>query len=306
MEQGQAWTWLDGEWLPREKALVTVGTHSLHYGLGCFEGIRTYVGTGGPTIFRLDDHLERLAQSAKLLGLDLPVEHDVIRRVCIEATTRNHLGDGYIRPLVFLGDERLGMDTTGLSVRVAVLAWNWGRYLGINALEHGARVKISSWARLHPNVQPCRAKSVAGYTNSILAAREARADGYDEAILLDTEGFVAEGPGENVFVVRHGEILEPELTVALDGITRRTVHALASEQGLSVRACRLTRDDLCLADEAFFVGTAAEITPIVEVDRRRVGDGKRGPLTKRLQESYFACVRGEAVAHADWLTSTEA
>jgi branched-chain amino acid aminotransferase len=302
MEQENAWTWLDGEWLPKDKALITVGTHSLHYGLGCFEGIRSYSCDAGPAIFRLDAHLERLEGSAKILGLELPFQRERLRDVCIEAVRRNRLGDGYIRPLVFLGDEKLGMDTTGLSVRVAVLAWAWGRYLGPDALERGVRAKISSWSRHHPNVMPCRAKSVAAYTNSILAAREARSEGYDEAILLDTDGFVAEGPGENLFVVRRGEILEPEMTVALDGITRRTIHALAADLGLPLRACRLTRDDLYLADEAFFVGTAAEITPVTEIDRRRVGKGEPGPMTRSLQERYFALVRGKDEARADWLT----
>lgn len=302
LSERDGWIWLDGEWLHWGDATVHLGTHTLHYGLGCFEGIRCYAGAVGAAIFRLDEHLARLEGSARLLGIEIPFSRAALREACVEAMRRNGLTEGYLRPLVFLGDERLGMDTAGLSVRVGVMAMPWGRYLGADALTHGVRVKVSTWARQHPNAYPCRAKAIGGYTTAILAAREARADGYDEAVLLDTEGFVAEGPGENIFIVRGGEILEPEVTVALDGITRRTLHALAADLGYPVRAARLTRDDLVLADELFFCGTAVEVTPIVEVDRRRVGDGTPGPITRALQSRYFACVKGEVTAHADWLT----
>lgn len=302
----EGWIWLDGEWLPWQNAQVHLATHTLHYGLGCFEGIRCYAGAQGVAVFRLDEHLERLEDSAKVLGLALPYSRATLREVCLEAARRNGLGDAYLRPLVFLGDERLGINPAGVRVRVAVLGWPWGAYLGPQALEQGVRARISSWARLHPNTHPCRAKAIAAYTNAILAAKEARDDGFDEAILLDTEGFVAEGPGENVFVVKHGALIEPEVTVALAGITRRTLHTLAADLGLSVCSTRLTRDDLYLADEVFFCGTAVEITPVVEIDRRRIGNGTRGPLTAALQARYFATVRGEHPAHAAWLTPLQA
>lgn len=296
------WIWLDGNWLPWRNAQVHLATHTLHYGLGCFEGIRCYQGPQGVNLFRLDDHLARLEDSAKVLGLNLPFDRATLGEVCQESVRRNGLTDGYLRPLVFLGDERLGINPAGIRVRVAVLGWPWGAYLGPQALENGVSVRVSSWARLHPNTHPCRAKAIAAYTNAILAAREARDDGFDEAILLDTDGFVAEGPGENVFIVKRGELIEPELTVALDGITRRTIHALAADLGLTVRAARLTRDDLYIADEVFFCGTAVELTPVVTVDRRPVGNGQRGPLTASLQKRFFACMRGEITARSEWLT----
>ncbi|WP_341679395.1 branched-chain amino acid transaminase [Niveibacterium sp. SC-1] len=297
------WIWMDGEFRRGEAATVHVGTHTLHYGLGCFEGIRSYAGPDGVHVFQLDAHIERLAESARLLGLELPYSQDTLAAACIETVRRNGLTDGYLRPLVFLGDERLGIDPEGLSVHVAIMAWSWGRYLGPEALDKGVRARISSWQRHHPNVMPTRAKSIASYTNSILASREARAEGYDEAILLDTEGFVAEGPGENIFVVRKGRLIEPDLVVALDGITRRTVHALARTLGLELESARLTRDALYLADEVFFSGTAAEITPVVEIDRKRVGDGRPGPVTRALQEAFFAAVRGQSSAHREWLSA---
>lgn len=302
MENRDGWIWMDGQWLPWREAKVHAMTHTLHYGLGCFEGIRAYPTSAGPAIFRLDEHIERLFDSAHILGLSLPFEHADIRAACCEAVRRNGLEGGYIRPLVFLGAEKAGVDPLGAATHVMVAAWPWGAYLGDGALERGIRVKVASFARHHVNVQMCRAKAVSTYTNSILACREARAEGYDEALLLDTDGFVAEGPGENVFMVKRGVIYEPEITSALDGITRRTLQVLADEVGYEIRARRITRDELYIADEVFFTGTAAEITPVVEVDRRRVGSGLPGPVTQALQRRFFACVRGEDAAHADWLT----
>lgn len=235
----EGWIWMDGTFRPAQDATVHLGTHTLHYGLGCFEGIRSYGGPNGVHVFQLEAHLERLADSAKLLGLELPFSQEILAEACVETIRRNGLTDAYLRPLVYLGDERLGIDPSGLSVHVAIMAWSWGRYLGPEALDKGVRTRISSWQRHHPNVMPTRAKSIASYTNSILATREARAEGYDEAILLDTEGFVAEGPGENIFVVRQGRLFEPDLVVALDGITRRTVRTLAASRGLKLESARL-------------------------------------------------------------------
>jgi branched-chain amino acid aminotransferase len=302
MQDRDGYIWLDGQWLPWREAKVHALTHTLHYGYGCFEGIRAYETANGPAIFRLDEHLRRLTDSAHILAIDQPVDRTTLATVCREAVSRNGLRSAYIRPLIFLGAEKLGVDPAGADTHVMVAAWPWGAYLGGKALEEGIRVRVSSYARHHPNVQMCRAKAISTYSNSILAVREARRDGYDEALLLDTEGYVAEGSSENVFIVRDGEVLQPETTSALDGITRRTVETLAREAGLSVRAKRITRDEVYCADEVFLTGTAAEITPVIEVDRRRIGLGIPGPVTRLLQARYFACVKGEDAAHADWLT----
>lgn len=298
--------WLDGRWLDGESAQVHVLTHSLHYGYGCFEGLRAYATEKGPAIFRLDDHLRRLEDSAHILGIDLPWSRAEIAKACCEAVQRNHLSSAYIRPLLFLGAEKLGVDPAGAASHLMVAAWHWGSYLGRNALEQGIRARISSYARHHPNVQMCRAKAISSYANSILAVREARRDGYDEAILLDTEGYVAEGSSANLFLVRAGELLQPEITSALDGITRRSVMRLASDSGLSVRSQRLTRDELYCADEVFFCGTAAEITPVVEIDGRRIGRDRResgiGPITRQIQAAYLEAVHGRTAHYLDWLT----
>lgn len=303
MQDRDGYIWLDGQWLPWREAKVHALTHTLHYGYGCFEGIRAYETAGGPAIFRLDEHLRRLEDSAHILAIDLPVDRAALATACREAVSRNALRSAYIRPLVFLGAEKLGVDPAGADTHVMVAAWPWGAYLGGKALAEGIRVRVSSYARHHPNVQMCRAKAISTYANSILAVREARRDGYDEALLLDTEGYVAEGSSENVFIVRDGELLQPETTSALDGITRRTVETLAREAGLTVRAKRITRDEVYCADEVFLTGTAAEITPVIEVDRRRIGSGVPGPVTRLLQARYFACVTGEDAAHAGWLTA---
>ena len=304
MQDRNSLIWLDGQWLPAAEAKVSVLTHTLHYGYGCFEGIRAYETPAGPALFRLPDHLRRLEDSCRILAIDMPFDRATLTEACREVVARNGLNSAYVRPLVFLGDEKLGVDPAGAKTHVMVAAWPWGAYLGGEALQAGIRVRVSSYARHHPNVQMCRAKAISAYANSILSVREARRDGYDEAILLDTEGYVAEGSSENIFIVRDGELLEPETTSALDGITRRTVVTLARDAGLSVRAKRLTRDEVYCADEVFFTGTAAEITPVVEVDARRIGDGRPGPITCRMQQAYFAAVRGENTQHGDWLTST--
>lgn len=305
MQDRDGFIWLDGQWLPWREAKVHVLTHTLHYGYGCFEGLRAYATADGPAIFRLAEHLKRLEDSARILAIDLPFDRATLAEACRAAVTRNHLQSAYIRPLVFLGAEKLGVDPAGAATHVAIAAWDWGAYLGAQALDKGITARVSSYARHHPNVQMCRAKAISLYGNSILAVREARRDGYGEALLLDTEGYVAEASSANLFLVRDGELLQPETTAALDGITRRTVCTLAAEAGLTVRSQRLTRDMLYCADELFLTGTAAEITPVVEVDGRRLGDGRPGPLTRALQQRFFACVRGEDPAHADWLTRCE-
>lgn len=302
MQDKDGFIWLDGQWLPWRDAKVHVLTHTLHYGYGCFEGLRAYATPAGPEIFRLDEHLKRLEDSAHILAIEMPYDRAALTEACRQAVARNGLASGYIRPLVFLGAEKIGVDPAGAGTHVMVAAWDWGAYLGQSALDNGIRVRVSSYARHHPNVQMCRAKAISMYANSILAVREARRDGYDEALLLDTEGYVAEGSSENLFLVRDGELLQPETTSALDGITRRTVCTLAGELGLNVRSKRITRDELYCADEVFLTGTAAEITPVIEVDRRRIGNGRPGPLTRQLQQAFFACVRGEDARHADWLT----
>jgi len=306
MEDRDGWIWLDGDWRPWREAKVHAMTHTLHYGLGCFEGIRAYATDSGPAIFRLDEHVERLYDSALILGIDLPFSTETVRDACCDSIRRNGLTNGYIRPLAFLGAEKAGIDPFGAATHLMIAAWPWGAYLGSEALEKGIRVKIASFSRHHVNVQMCRAKAVSAYGNSILACREARQEGYDEALLLDTDGFVAEGPGENVFAVRRGVLYEPEIAAALDGITRRTILTLAREEGLEVVSKRITRDELYIADEVFFTGTAAEITPVIEIDRRPIGRGENrgrpGPVTKALKERLFACMTGRDATHRSWLT----
>lgn len=303
MDDRDGWIWLDGAWLPWREAKVHVLTHTLHYGYGCFEGLRAYATAAGPAIFRLDDHLRRLEDSCRILAIDLPWTRAQLADACRQAIRRNGLDAGYIRPLVFLGSEKMGVDPAGAQSHVMIAAWAWNAYLGEQALTDGIRVRISSYARHHVNVQMCRAKAISTYANSILAVREARRDGYDESLLLDTDGFVAEGSGENIFIVRDGCLFEPQTTSALDGITRRSVHTLAAERGWTVTAKPLTRDELYCADEVFLTGTAAEITPVVEVDRRPVGNGRPGPITLALQAAYFAAVRGEAAVQEGWRTA---
>lgn len=302
MQDHDGFIWLDGQWLPWGEAKVHVLTHTLHYGYGCFEGIRAYATAHGPALFRLDEHLRRLQDSAHILAIDLPFDRATLAAACGEAVRRNGLASAYVRPLVFLGAEKLGVDPAGAATHVMIAAWPWGAYLGAEAVTRGIRVRVSSYSRHHPNVQMCRAKAISMYANSILAVREARRDGYDEALLLDTEGYVAEGSSENVFIVRDGELLQPETTSALDGITRRTVMQLAGDLGLTVRSKRITRDEVYCADEIFLTGTAAEITPVIEVDRRRIGSGEPGPLTRSIQNAYANCVTGKIPMYYNWLS----
>jgi branched-chain amino acid aminotransferase len=293
--------WQDGKLVPWRNATTHVLTHSLHYGLAVFEGLRAYKTATGTAIFRLKEHTDRLFNSAHIYMMKIPYTKEVLMDAQKEVVRANNLESCYVRPIAFYGSEKMGVSPKGARVHVAIAAWPWGAYLGAEALESGIRVKTSSHARHHVNVSMCRAKYSGTYANSILANLEATEHGYDEGLLLDVDGFVAEGSGENLFMVKNGKIYEPELTSALIGITRDSIITLAQEMGYTVGARRITRDDLYIADEAFFTGTAAEVTPIREVDGRVIGDGKRGPITARLQKAFFDCVSGKSKQHEDWL-----
>ena len=302
MADRDGYIWYDGQLVPWRNATTHVLTHSLHYGLAVFEGVRAYSTLRGTAIFRLKEHTERLFNSAHIYLMNIPYSREALMEAQKEVVRANKLESCYIRPIAFYGSEKMGVSPKGNSVRVAIAAWPWGTYLGAEALEKGIRVKTSSFARHHVNVSMCRAKYSGTYANSILANLEATEHGYDEGLLLDVDGFVAEGSGENIFIVKNGAIHEPELTSALIGITRDSVVALAREIGYPVTAKRITRDDLYIADEAFFTGTAAEVTPIREVDGRTIGSGKRGPVTTKLQNAFFDCVAGKSEKYRDWLT----
>lgn len=295
--------WYDGEFVPWRNATTHVLTHTLHYGLGIFEGLRAYKTARGVAIFRLEAHTRRFFRSAKILGMNLPHDADTLNQACLDVLRENHLAEGgYLRPMAFYGSEGMGLRADNLKVHTIVAAWPWPAYLGDAGLEHGIRVRVSSFTRHHVNAAMSRAKANGNYINSIMALQEALRDGYDEAILLDAQGYVAEGSGENLFLISDGVIHTPPLTSVLDGITRRTVMQLCAEEGLECREKLITRDELYVADELFFTGTAAEVTPIREVDGRRIGNGDRGPLTARLQQRYFDVVYGRDEAHLDWLS----
>ncbi len=293
--------WYDGRLVPWREATTHVLTHTLHYGMGVFEGVRAYKTPRGTAIFRLQEHTDRLFRSAHILGMKMPFDKATLNEAQKQVVRENGLKSGYLRPMAFYGAEAMGISAKTLSTHVIVAAWPWGAYLGQDALEHGIRVKTSSFSRHHVNITMCKAKANGNYMNSILAHREAETDGYDEALLLDVDGFVAEGSGENIFIIRRGKMYTPDLTSALEGITRDTLIQLADEIGLPVIEKRITRDEVYSADEAFFTGTAAEVTPIRELDNRTIGNGDRGPITARLQGMYFDCVQGRAERHADWL-----
>lgn len=302
MSDRDGFIWFDGKLVPWREANTHVLTHSLHYGLSVFEGVRAYATDKGPAIFRLKEHTDRLFNSAHIYMMKIPYTREVIMEAHREVVRANKLESCYMRPIAFYGSEKMGVSPRGAAVHVAIAAWPWGAYLGAEGLEKGIRVKTASFARHHVNVTMARAKVASTYANSILANLEATQDGYDEALLLDTDGFVAEGAGENLFIVKDGQIWEPEIASALTGITRSTVISLAKTLGYEVRAKRLTRDDIYIADEAFFTGTAAEVTPIRELDNRTIGNGARGPLTTKLQAMYFDVVNGRSPEHANWLT----
>jgi branched-chain amino acid aminotransferase len=294
--------WYDGKMVNWRDATTHVLTHTLHYGMGVFEGVRAYKTDKGTAIFRLKEHTDRLFRSAHILGMSMPFDKETISQAQLAAVRDNKLESGYLRPMAFYGAEAMGISARTLSTHVIVAAWPWGAYLGPEALEHGIRVKTSSFSRHHVNVTMCKAKANGNYMNSIMAHREAEHDGYQEALLLDVDGFVSEGSGENVFIVRNGKLFTPDLTSALEGITRDTIIQLAAEIGLQVIEKRITRDEVYSAEEAFFTGTAAEVTPIRELDNRAIGNGDRGPVTTRLQSMYFDCVTGKSAQHSDWLT----
>jgi branched-chain amino acid aminotransferase len=302
MADRDGFIWHDGKLVPWREATTHVLTHSLHYGLAVFEGVRAYKTVNGTAIFRLKEHTDRLFNSAHIYRMPMPWDKATLMEAQKEVVRANKLESCYIRPIAFYGSEKMGVSPRGAKTHVAIAAWPWGAYLGEEGMEKGIRVKTSSYARHHVNVSMCRAKYSGTYANSILANMEATEDGYDEALLLDVDGFVAEGSGENLFVVKDGQIYEPEIASALIGITRATVHALAKELGHSVISKRLTRDDIYIADEAFFSGTAAEVTPIRELDNRTIGSGARGPVTTKLQSLFFDVVAGRVPARADWLT----
>jgi branched-chain amino acid aminotransferase len=297
--------WLDGEMVPWREAKTHVLTHTLHYGMGVFEGVRAYRTDRGPAIFRLSDHTDRLFNSAQILGMRIPWDRDTLNDAQRAVVRKNGLASAYIRPMCFYGSEGMGLRADNLQVHGMVAAWEWGAYLGEDNMKNGIRIKVSSFTRHHVNITMCRAKANGNYMNSMLALQEALRDGYDEALLLDAEGYVMEGSGENVFIVRDGVIYTPDLTSALDGITRKTVMTLCEELGIQVVEKRITRDEVYIADEAFFTGTAAEVTPIREVDGRMIGHrtgGGRGPITERLQSLYFDQVHGRRDEHPEWLT----
>ena len=294
--------WMDGEFVPWRDANVHILTHSLHYGVGVFEGIRAYRGQAGTIIFRLHEHTQRLFRSAKIMGMKITFDEQTLSQAAIDAVKKNGLESAYIRPLCFYGSEDMGLHAAKLQTHVSIAAWEWGAYLGSEGIEKGIRIKTSSFTRHHVNISMCKAKTTGHYVNSMLALQEAVDCGYDEALLLDAEGYVAEGTGENIFIVRNNKIYTPDLTSALEGITRETAIILANETGFEVVEKRITRDEVYISDEAFFTGTAAEVTPIRELDNRTIGNGSRGPVTEQLQKLFFDQVHGRRQEHAEWLT----
>ncbi len=297
--------WLDGEMVPWREAKVHVLTHTLHYGMGVFEGVRAYQTDSGAAIFRLRDHTTRLLRSAHILGMPMRYSADELDEAQRAVVRENNLDSAYLRPMCFYGSEGMGLRADNLKVHTMVAAWEWGAYLGEENMRRGIRIRTSSYSRHHVNVTMCKAKANGNYMNSMLALQEAISCGYDEAMLLDTEGYVAEGSGENIFLVVDGALVTPDLTSALDGITRNTIFQLAAELGIPVREKRITRDEVYIADELFFTGTAAEVTPIREVDNRTIGNGGRGPVTERLQSLYFDQVHGRRDEHPEWLTPVQ-
>ncbi len=296
--------WMDGQMVEWRDAKIHVLSHTLHYGCGAFEGVRAYKGDDGSTaIFRLEDHTTRLFNSAKILRMTIPFTKEEVNQAQIEVVRANKLESGYLRPLTWVGDKKLGVSTKGNDIHLMVAAWPWGAYLGEEGMQRGIRVKISSYTRHHVNITMTQAKAVSNYTNSILANREATDDGYDEAVLLDASGFVAEGAGENIFVVKDGVVYTPDLSAgALNGITRNTVLHICKDLGLELVQKRITRDEVYISDEVFFSGTAAEVTPIREIDRIEIGSGSRGPITEKIQSAFFDIVHGRNPKYAHWLS----
>jgi len=302
MSDRDGFIWYDGKLVPWRDATTHVLTHTLHYGLGVFEGLRAYKTDKGTAIFRLQEHTDRLFNSAHIFQIKLQFDKETINAAQLEVVRANELDSCYVRPICFYGSEELGISAKKVSTHIAIAAWPWGAYLGDDGMKKGIRVKTSSFTRHHVNVNMCRAKSVTTYTNSILAHQEADNDNYDEALLLDVDGYVAEGAGENIFIIKKGKLYTPDLTSCLEGITRDAIITLATESGIEIIEKRITRDEVYCADEAFFTGTAAEVTPIRELDHRTIGNGTRGVMTTKLQQSFFDCVEGKHPLHTDWLS----
>ncbi len=295
--------WMDGQLVEWRDAKIHVLTHTLHYGCGAFEGVRAYETDKGTAIFRLEDHTKRLFNSAKILRMNIPFTQEQVNAAQVEVVRANKLASCYLRPLTWIGDRKLGVSPKGNDIHLMVAAWAWGAYLGEEGMARGIRVKTSSYTRHHVNITMSQAKAVSNYTNSILANTEALDDGYDEALLLDAAGFVSEGSGENIFIVKDGVVVTPDLSAgALNGITRNTVFAICKDLGLEVQQRRITRDEVYISDEAFFTGTAAEVTPIRELDRIAIGAGSRGPITQKIQAAFFDIVNGRNPKYAHWLT----
>ena len=294
--------WMDGQFVDWRKANIHVLTHTLHYGMGIFEGVRCYETGSGSAIFRLKDHTQRLLNSAKIFQMNIGYSKEELMQAQLETVRRNKLKSCYIRPIVWIGSERLGIATNDNKIHMAIAAWPWGAYLGEEGLAKGIRVKTSSFARHHVNVSMVRAKASGYYINSILAHQEVCGMGYDEALLLDTEGYVSEGAGENLFIVKSGRLFTPDLASCLDGITRDSVMTIAKDFGIEIVEKRITRDEIYCADEAFFTGTAAEVTPIRELDDRSIGEGQRGPITEKIQACFFEAVSGRAPKYQSWLS----
>lgn len=294
--------WFDGELVPWRDAKVHVLTHTLHYGMGCFEGVRAYATEQGTAIFRLKEHTDRLFDSAKILGMAMPFDKAQINEACRAAVRENGLEEAYLRPMVFFGSEGMGLRADNLNTHVIVAAWEWPSYMSPESRELGIKVQTSSFTRHHVNIAVTRAKANGQYINSMMALAEAQRGGYDEALLLDPQGYAAEGSGENLFVVKNGIIYTPMLTSCLNGITRNTVLHMAEHLGYELREKLLTRDEIYIADEAFFTGTAAEVLPIRELDGRNIGEGRRGPVTEKIQSLYFDLVRGKQTMETEWLT----
>ena len=296
--------WMDGQLVEWRDAKIHVLTHTLHYGCGAFEGVRAYKTDKGTAIFRLREHTERLFNSAKILRMEIPFTTGQAMQAQIDVVKANGFDSCYIRPLTWIGDKKLGVSPRGNTIHLMIAAWPWGAYLGEEGLKKGIRVKTSSYTRHHVNITMVNAKAVSNYTNSILANLEVTGDGYDEALLLDPQGFVSEGAGENIFVIRDGVLYTPDLSSgALNGITRKTVFAICDDLGLTIKEKRITRDEVYIADEAFFTGTAAEVTPIRELDGITLGPGHRGPITERIQNAFFDIVGGRNPKYAAWLTA---
>jgi len=302
MEDRDGFIWFNDKFVPWREAKTHVLTHTLHYGLGVFEGVRAYETKKGPAIFRLADHTKRLFNSAHIVGMEIPFTPAQINQAHKDSISKNNLKSGYIRPMAFYGAEAMGISAKELSTNVIVAAWSWGAYMGQEALDSGIKVKTSSLSRHHVNSTMTKAKANGNYMNSILAHQEATNDGYDEALLLDIQGFIAEGTGENIFIVKNGELITPTLTSALEGITRDTVMTIAKGLDVKVSEKSITRDEVYTADEAFFTGTAAEVTPIKELDGRLIGKGTKGPLTAEIQKIYFDTVKGENPNYEHWLS----